>query len=80
MVNGGDGDGYDDDPGDGEGEPPWLPRLHAASSGQIRPFLKRNRTQLEITKLMESFFAQMTRTKAEPTNQNRWSAMLESDF
>ena len=55
MVNGGDGDGYDDDPGDGEGEPPWLPRLHAASSGEIRPFLKRNRTQLEITKLKESF-------------------------
>ena len=25
MVNGGNGDGYDDDPGDGEGEPPWLP-------------------------------------------------------
>ena len=35
MVDGGDGDGYDDDPGDGEGEPPWLPRLHAASSGAI---------------------------------------------
>ena len=55
MVEDGDGDGYDDDPGDGEGEPPWLPRLHAASSGAIRPFLKRNRTQLEITKMMESF-------------------------